>query len=279
MITHHSPLRTDHCGLILSCFPGVGLFDLAFELEGFCVVRGPDLLWGGEIRRFRPPAGKFWGVTGGSPCQDFSAARRAPPTGAGRTLMAEFARVVSLADPEWWLLENVPRAPDLEIPEYCQQRIDLNQGWYSGISRLRHFQFGSQSGVTLQIPRGEPVRGAEPAALACDGRGFREVCRLQGLPEDFDLPGFTLAEKTRAVGNGVPLVMGRVVARAVLSAYNLAPSGAPPVFDRVACQRRLCRCGCGRIVKGRAQYASATCRKRAQRKRRRESAPKSGVTA
>src|SRR2546430_12673163 len=37
-----------------------------------CVVRGPDLLWGGDIRRFHPPAGKFDGVIGGPPCQLFS---------------------------------------------------------------------------------------------------------------------------------------------------------------------------------------------------------------
>lgn len=39
-------------GLVLSLFPGIGLLDMAFEAEGFCVVRGPDLLWGGDIRRF-----------------------------------------------------------------------------------------------------------------------------------------------------------------------------------------------------------------------------------
>jgi DNA (cytosine-5)-methyltransferase 1 len=40
--------------LVLSLFPGIGLLDMAFEEEGFCVVRGPDLLWGGDIRSFRP---------------------------------------------------------------------------------------------------------------------------------------------------------------------------------------------------------------------------------
>jgi len=29
--------------LVLSLFPGIGLLDMAFEQEGFCVVRGPDL--------------------------------------------------------------------------------------------------------------------------------------------------------------------------------------------------------------------------------------------
>jgi DNA (cytosine-5)-methyltransferase 1 len=28
--------------LVLSLFPGIGLLDMAFDEEGFCVVRGPD---------------------------------------------------------------------------------------------------------------------------------------------------------------------------------------------------------------------------------------------
>jgi hypothetical protein len=45
-----------HCALasgsplVLSLFSGIGLLDYAFELEGFTVVRGPDLLWGGDVR-------------------------------------------------------------------------------------------------------------------------------------------------------------------------------------------------------------------------------------
>ena len=42
--------------LVLSLFPGIGLLDMAFEEAGFTVVRGPDLLRGGDIRRFHPPA-------------------------------------------------------------------------------------------------------------------------------------------------------------------------------------------------------------------------------
>lgn len=59
--------------LVLSIFPGIDLLGRAFELEGgFCLVRGPDPLWGGDIRSFHPPAGKFDGVIGGPPCQEFS---------------------------------------------------------------------------------------------------------------------------------------------------------------------------------------------------------------
>ncbi len=58
--------------LVLSLFPGIGLLDMAFEEEGFCIVRGPDVLWGGDIRRFHPPAGQVDGVIGGPPCQRWS---------------------------------------------------------------------------------------------------------------------------------------------------------------------------------------------------------------
>jgi DNA (cytosine-5)-methyltransferase 1 len=65
------------------------------------------------------------------------------------------------------------------------------------------------------------------AARGADGAGhsnfpgmptysLADICRLQGLPEDFaaDLP-FTMHGKRRVIGNGVPLPMGRAVARAV----------------------------------------------------------------
>jgi DNA (cytosine-5)-methyltransferase 1 len=55
--------------LVLSLFPGIGLLDRAFKAEGFTVVLGPDVLWGGDIREFRPPAGRFDGIIGGPPCR------------------------------------------------------------------------------------------------------------------------------------------------------------------------------------------------------------------
>jgi DNA (cytosine-5)-methyltransferase 1 len=46
-----------------------------------------------------------------------------------------------------------------------------------------------------------------------------DACRLQGLPEGFleDAP-FRKDAKLKAVANGVPLPMGRAIARAVKSA-------------------------------------------------------------
>ncbi len=252
--------------LVLSLFPGIGLLDRAFEEKGFCVVRGPDILWGGDIRNFHPPAHKFTGIIGGPPCQDFSGLRRTPPTGYGLEMLKEFARCVTEAHPEWWLIENVARVPTVtELGHtyakkirtgYVTQRFDINQGWYCDVSRLRHIQFGSQSGRLLNVTRRSVTDVNHGAALANDDRSFTELCQLQGLPEDFDLPPFLAVEKKRAVGNAVPLPMGRVLAQAVVEAYN-----------RDMATSQLCLNGCGRPVTGRALYCGQTCRKQAQRKR------------
>lgn len=211
--------------LVLSLFPGAGLLDRAFEVEGFRVVRGPDLITGGDIREYHVPAGLLWGVIGGPPCQDFSSARRDDPTGYGLEMLAEFVRVVSEAEPEWWLAENVSRVPDIVIDGYHRQRIDVDQRWFCDVSRLRHVQFGSRSGRLLQIDRGRRRRAGtvEGAALASDKRSFAELCRLQGLPDGFDLPGHTVEGKKRAVGNGVPIPMG---------AYSPAPFDRPSLLRR-----------------------------------------------
>jgi DNA (cytosine-5)-methyltransferase 1 len=269
----HSPVNGGVTGgLVLSLFPGVGLLDLAFSLEGLQTVRGPDLLWGGDVRRFHAPAGCFWGVIGGPPCQDFSSLRRFEPTGYGLEMLGEFVRVVHEAAPEWWLLENVATVPDVRIAGYSWQRIDVDQAWYAAVSRLRHIQFGSRTGRTLQIPRGTRAADCEPCALACDDRPWPVVRRLQGLPDDYELPGFTRAAAVAAVGNGVPIVLGRVLARAVLAAYG-HECGTQAVTDWEAVAALLrCACGCGRIVHGRHRYDSACCRKRAERARRRVTA-------
>ena len=88
-------------GLVLSVFPGIDLLGRAFEEEGYCVVRGPDLLWGGDIRTFRPPAGVFEGVIGGPPCQFASRLRNLNPLCGKKhgNLIPEFERVVAEAQP------------------------------------------------------------------------------------------------------------------------------------------------------------------------------------
>lgn len=53
-------------GTVLEVFPGLSLLGRAFEEAGFCVVRGPDILWGGDVRRFHVRRG-FDGLIGGPP--------------------------------------------------------------------------------------------------------------------------------------------------------------------------------------------------------------------
>lgn len=247
--------------LVLALFPGIDLFGRGFEAEGFCVVRGPDVLWGGDIRRFAPPAGRFNGIIGGSPCQDFSRARRSPPTGAGLAMLAEFVRIVELARPDWFLLENVPCVPTVTVRGYRMQRVDLDAR-ECGLRqrRLRHFQFGSDAGLVITLPRSKRDCPGEPACLASEGRRqnrrtWAEFCELQGLPMDFDLPGMTKAARYAAVGNGVPVPMARMLARAILTARPWHTT-------------RLCACGCGRELTPRQIAATAACRKRLERRRR-----------
>jgi DNA (cytosine-5)-methyltransferase 1 len=254
--------------VLLSLFPGIGLLDRGFEDEGYCVVRGPDLLWGGDIKKFFPPPGVFWGIIAGSPCQDFSRARRDPPTGYGLEMLEEFTRCVTAAQPEWWLLENVDRVPDVTVPGYSWQRLDMELAWYTNVRRLRHIQFGSRSGFLLDASRETVCSRASQAALANDDRPWRDLAQLQGLPDDWDLPGFTVKAKKAAIGNGVPYLMARKLARVVTESVTCRSVTQSVILPELVTVKR-CACGCGRQVTGKRskRYYDYSCRKRAQRKR------------
>lgn len=268
--------------LVLSLFPGIGLLDLAFEQEGFCVVRGLDLLWGGDIKRFHPPAGKFDGIIGGPPCQTFTTL--APFIMAVRgylaeNLIPEFERCVAEAQPTWFLMENVRRAPIPQVPGYFVDAPLYDNRWIGGEqSRMHRFSFGTRNNHPLSphlevavfecpmwSPRvmasgggyaPAPLEGGNGAAMKRDDNGkpirrtggrllhdrvpknhnmhnggrktkayFIEAKRLQGLPADWDLPGFTVAGKVKALGNAPPLPMCRALARAVKKALNSGAIG------------------------------------------------------
>lgn len=238
--------------MVLSLFPGIGLLDQAFEEEGFCVVRGPDLLWGGDIRRFHPPAGKFDGVIGGPPCQAFSRLRHLVEHNGytvAEDLIPEFVRCVDEARPLWFLMENVVQAPDPFFPGYHVSSSTLNNRWLGAVqNRLRRFWFGyaGERRSPWHLIDYAALESAEyePAVLASGGEravpvkmtagrkvkasslGYKTrsyaaaAAALQGLPQDFDLPPFTVAGKIKAIGNGVPFPMGRAIARAVKQAVS-----------------------------------------------------------
>ena len=248
---------------VLSIFPGIDLFGRGFEAEGYCVVRGPDLIWGGDIRNFHPPTDKFDGVIGGPPCPDFSRGRNGlEPTGDGVAMLMEFVRCVEEAQPDWWMLENVERAPDVYVEGYTHQRLDVWAHEFGMTQRrLRHIQFGDRHGRALLLDRQSAEhRNADltPTITASDTTTpWTEFVTAQGLPADFDLPTWTGAAKRRAVGNGVPIPMARALAAAIRDNLSANPD------------RRPCICGCGRATKTPDTMYSpeGACRTREYRRR------------
>jgi DNA (cytosine-5)-methyltransferase 1 len=236
-----SPLAQE-LPLVLSLFPGIGLMDRAFEDHHFCVVRGPDRLWGGCVKSFHPPRGRFEGVIGGPPCQahsGFAAINRAAGNQVAVDMIPEFVRVVERVQPEWFVMENAPAVPDVVIEGYVVQRINLDNRWLGQEqARRRVFQFGSRSGVALSLDAfglehpilettclasegsaGRMTKGKDGKSVYRPRRDFGRFCQLQGLEPDFldDAP-FTIEGKFKVVGNGVPLPMGHAIASAVRAA-------------------------------------------------------------
>lgn len=219
--------------LVLSLFPGIGLLDQAFEEEGFCVVRGPDLLWGGDIRSFHPPPYRFDGIIGGPPCQSWSGLGNTNRARWGDDCMMpdripEFARCINEAEPQWFLMENVPQAPAPECPEYYITERICDNRWVGGEqSRRRKFTFGCLGphrpfhieGVALEAVNHIPVvLSSGQAGNGGPRRSIADMANAQGIdPVRFEHSPFTTTELRRAIANGVPLPLGRAVARAVRS--------------------------------------------------------------
>jgi DNA (cytosine-5)-methyltransferase 1 len=239
--------------LVLSLFPGIGLLDRAFEEEGFCVVRGPDVLWGGDVNRFNPSVGKFDGIIGGPPCQAFSSLAylnrskgHEPKFG---NLIPEFERVVFEAEPEWFIMENVPAAPEPEVDGYVVQSFTMVDSECGGMtSRKRTISFGAADWSDRPVLQFDLrlCGGGEALAVTGNARAMSvggtirrrengndkegyssrlplsEMIRLQGAPDDIfgEHCPFTETAKRQMIGNGVPLPMGRAIARAVKQAVD-----------------------------------------------------------
>lgn len=249
--------------LVLSIFSGIDLLGKAFHEAGFCVVKAGDLyLDGSDIRGFHAPKNKFDGIIGGSPCQDFSKLNRNKKS-YGFEMLKQYQRVVGEASPDWYLFENVVGVPEFEIEGYTNQRFTLDLAWFTPFSRLRVFQFGAKNGTWLNPMIGVRREIIETAVTGSDTRSFSAMCEIQGLPKTFDLPFLSLQGKKKAVGNGVPMQLGKYLAGLINRDYYNSD-------DQQAASKQQynrCLCGCGRAVTGRAKYSGATCRKRAQRER------------
>ena len=147
-------------------------------------------------------------------------------------------------------MENVERAPRPVVPGYRIREEILNNRWCGGEqNRVRRFSFGTRDGrrLPIQTEALEPselkpavttnsggrrkviapasrglVRGRQGHADDCrlKWRSLEEMAADQGVPADFiarlqDHGAFTTKAMRIGIGNGVPLPMGRAVARAV----------------------------------------------------------------
>jgi DNA (cytosine-5)-methyltransferase 1 len=252
--------------LVLSLFPGIGLLDQAFEEQGFCIVRGPDLLWGGDVKKFHPPAGKFDGVIGGPPCKCFSqlshiVRARYGDAAVAENLIPEFERCIAEAQPQWFLMENTPRAPLPHVTGYAVSACILNnRSFGSPQNRVRRFSFGVLGDTPINLLRYIEIVAFEHPDFeyaVCAGhqgtvstlkysgsrkdgslykrtegtlakmnraqtRTISDNLELQGLPRDLlNHAPFTQQGKFEIVGNGVPLPMGRAIAGAIREHLHL----------------------------------------------------------
>lgn len=161
-------------------------------------------------------------------------------------LIPEFERCIREAAPEWFVMENVVKAPPPAVPGYHVRDAVVRDHWCGGHTmRKRRFSFGSAGDPqgwqveTLALHLPDP----EVAITSCARKGhvwapdveggryvlnrgprlpIGEMARRQGLPEGFfgkDCP-FTTEAQRKMLGNGVPLAMGRAVAAAVLRAIR-----------------------------------------------------------
>lgn len=245
--------------LVLSLFPGVDLLGRGFSRAGFAVAKGPDLLLDERIEEFHVPRYRFNGIIGGPPCTNYSDANRKRDQAEGDRLVWHFLRIVHEGQPEWWLMENVRNVPDVQLPGYNVQRLDVLDTDFGGKqSRLRHIQFGHKLGWIIRPLRTSshrPVTAIPTLTTAPAGAGDRHSrrCAKMGIPT-LPLRSLTPAARRRVIGNGVPFPIAYALARAVTIAGPLTE------FD--------CACGCGRRVTPPRTLAEAACRQRVCRRRR-----------
>jgi len=243
--------------LVLSTFPGIDLLGRGFENVGFPVVLGPDLLWDRRIEDFHVPAGRFTGIIGGPPCQNYSDANRTRNPAEGDRLVRHYLRIVAESQCEWFVMENVRNVPDVAVPGYTVQRLDITDAACGGKQRrLRHIQFGSRAGQIIRPARTEGARSVTPAVLtrlaSKHDRHSRRLAR-QSAPR-LTLKALTSAARARGIGNAVPWLVAVTLAQAVAVRGPVTPSD--------------CICGCGRATKNGARHAGPACRKRMERRRK-----------
>jgi DNA (cytosine-5)-methyltransferase 1 len=244
--------------LVLSLYPGIGMFDAAFKNAGFSVVSAGDIKDGQHhnITKFKGIKSKFDGILVTSPCQEFSKANRNPNYDLGCAYITEAVRIIHECGPEWIVFENVEGCPEVHIFGYSRQSFFLNDSHVGGVQdRNRKIQFLYKTGNPLVISRNIVLgRKFESCVTTRTSISVSEMARIQGFP-NLKLHGYSSEGSKRAIGNGVSFAIGSTIANEI---RNRDLSGI----------RRTCGCGCGEIIESERQsYKYATCRKRIERMR------------
>lgn len=246
--------------LVLSLFPGIGLLDKAFELEGFTVVQSRDWIMGGDVRNTHFPPDRFDGVIGGPPCQSFTQLvhmirhnGHKPKFG---NLIPDFERVVAETEPQWFLMEEVPAAPRPQVDGYKTHEFELNNrqcfdddGKPAKQNRVRAITFGyrgerrvlmvetaalynqeweyavcgdSRTRPVAMLAGKKPKRGHSRTSSLNRGAALKSIDEMltgQGMSPGFvNRQPFKSSALRQMIGNGVPLPMGRAIAKAVMEA-------------------------------------------------------------
>ena len=175
---------------IIDLFCGCGGLSLGFEMAGFEPVLAIDF-WEDAIKtynhnstkniaickditlmqdkEFKQYRGKVVGVIGGPPCQGFSTVGKRDVEDPRNKLYQEYLRIVSIVEPEFFVLENVKGLTTLNKGSFKKSIIDdfsklgytvqydiLNAADY-GIpqNRERVFFIGFKNGIAFRFPKKE----------------------------------------------------------------------------------------------------------------------------
>lgn len=193
----------------VSCFAGVGGFDIALERNGYNVVaqieidkhaqnvlrrhfpntelygditevKGEDLVRSG----FNPTGGI---ITGGFPCQDLSVAgKRAGLEGSRSGLFWEIRRLIEETCTEWFILENVPgllssqRGRDMGV--VVSALVELGYGVSWRVLDAQHFGVPQRRRRVFIVGHssGNPRRAAEILAVSESVRGDTQAGNQAG---------------------------------------------------------------------------------------------------
>lgn len=217
---------------VIDLFCGAGGLSAGFDQEGYNVVGGVDfegafsetfehnhdaafveadlseVTGAGVLDQLGYDAGDIDGIIGGPPCQGFSlAGAKTNPADERNFLVTNFIRSVYEIDPDWFVMENVPRITTMEdgkVLEYILSQFDkigyntewsvLNAADY-GVpqNRKRAFFIGHKTIENIQFPEAAFRESTEQRTLFTDRRPPRTVCDAFG-----DLPSLKPGEEKSA---------------------------------------------------------------------------------